>query len=130
MLDNLPIMMCCQWQYGNCSFIHRLVGGLASEKVRWAESVEQFKQEELTLAGDVLLTSSYLSYVGCFGRPYRLELLEDKWMPFLASLDVRMQFCATVHVLLCCNVCVCVGGGGGVHTYICHMFREDSMYIA
>ena len=86
------------WELHHYSFIHRLVGGLASEKVRWAESVEQFKQEELTLAGDVLLTSSYLSYVGCFGRPYRLELLEDKWMPFLASLDVRMQFCATVQI--------------------------------
>lgn len=68
--------------------ITRLVGGLASEKVRWADSVEEFKQEELTLAGDVLLTSSYLSYVGCFGRSYRLDLLENKWMPFLTSLNV------------------------------------------
>ncbi len=66
----------------------RLVGGLASEKVRWAEAVEKFKQDEKTLAGDVLLTSSYLSYVGCFGRSYRIDLLEDKWMPFLTSLDV------------------------------------------
>ena len=67
---------------------HRLVGGRASEKVRWAESVEKFKQDEKTLAGDVLLTTSYLSYVGCFGRSYRINLLQDKWMPFLASLEV------------------------------------------
>lgn len=69
----------------------RLVGGLASEKVRWAEAVEKFKQDEKTLAGDVLLTSSYLSYVGCFGRYYRIELLEGKWMPFLKSLEVNLQ---------------------------------------
>lgn len=69
----------------------RLVGGLASEKVRWAEAVEKFKQDEKTLAGDVLLTSSYLSYVGCFGRYYRIELLESKWMPFLKSLEVMLQ---------------------------------------
>jgi len=29
--------------------LHRLVGGLASEKVRWAESVEKFKQDEKML---------------------------------------------------------------------------------
>ena len=41
-------------------------------------------------AGDVLLTSAYLSYVGCFGRSYRTELLEQKWIPFLKSLDVSL----------------------------------------
>ena len=65
------------------------MGGLASEKIRWAESVEKFKQDEKTLAGDVLLTASYLSYVGCFGRSYRIDLLENKWMPFLAGLQVN-----------------------------------------
>lgn len=69
--------------------IHRLVGGLASEKVRWAESVEKFKEEEKTLAGDVLLTAAYLSYVGCFSKNYRTQLLEDKWMPFLRNLKVK-----------------------------------------
>ena len=78
----------------------RLVGGLASEKVRWAESVQEFRKEELTLAGDVLLTSSYLSYVGCFSRSYRLDMLENKWMPFLNALDV----CAyTLIVLKICS---------------------------
>ena len=56
--------------------------------MRWAESVEQMKEEEKTLAGDVLITSSYISYVGCFGRNYRVELLEGKWMPFLDTLNV------------------------------------------
>ena len=69
----------------------RLVGGLASEKVRWAESVEKFKQEEKTLAGDVLLTASYLSYVGCFGKSYRVDLLEKKWQEFLKSLNVSEE---------------------------------------
>ena len=72
--------------------ICRLVGGLASEKVRWADSLKEFRHEELTLAGDVLLTASYLSYVGCFGRSYRLDLLQNKWMPFLKSLNVGFTF--------------------------------------
>ena len=74
------------------------MGGLASEKVRWAESVEKFREEEKTLAGDVLLTAAYLSYVGCFSKSYRTQLLEEKWMPFLRNLKVH------VHVYTCiCN---------------------------
>lgn len=56
--------------------------------MRWAESVEKMKEEEKTLPGDVLITSSYISYVGCFGRNYRVDLLEGKWMPFLQTLNV------------------------------------------
>ena len=70
------------------SLANRLVGGLASEKVRWGESVTRMKIEEKTLAGDVLMTASYLSYVGCFSRNYRVELIIEKWMPFLKSLQV------------------------------------------
>ncbi len=67
---------------------HRLVGGLASEKIRWAESVNKFKENENALAGDVLITASYLSYVGCFGRSYRTEMLDNKWLQFLKTLEV------------------------------------------
>ena len=69
--------------------LFRLVNGLGSEKIRWGESVGSMKEEEKLLAGDVLLTASYLSYVGCFGKNYRLDLLDNKWLPFLESLDVR-----------------------------------------
>lgn len=68
--------------------ITRLVNGLSAEKVRWGESVERMKKEEILLPGDVLLTAAYLSYVGCFGRNYRLSLMDDKWLPFLQKLDV------------------------------------------
>lgn len=69
----------------------RLVGGLSSEKVRWGESVGSMKEEEKLLPGDVLLTASYLSYVGCFGKNYRLDLLNNKWLPFLESLNVSVS---------------------------------------
>ena len=39
------------------SLANRLVGGLASENVRWAESVKQFKIQEQMLPGDILLTT-------------------------------------------------------------------------
>lgn len=47
---------------------NRLVGGLASENVRWAESIANFRENEKTLPGDVLLTTAFVSYVGCFTK--------------------------------------------------------------
>ncbi|KAF1507297.1 Dynein heavy chain 17, axonemal, partial [Eudyptula minor] len=67
---------------------NRLIGGLASENVRWAESVEMLREQEKTLCGDVLLVSAFVSYVGYFTKKYRAELLEKHWIPFLSRLAV------------------------------------------
>ncbi|NXM68229.1 DYH17 protein, partial [Serilophus lunatus] len=67
---------------------NRLVGGLESENVRWAESVELLREQGKTLCGDVLLVSAFVSYVGYFTKKYRAELLEQHWIPFLSSLTV------------------------------------------
>lgn len=67
---------------------NRLVGGLASENVRWAESVANFKEQEKTLPGDVLLTTAFVSYMGCFTRKYRDNLMNVKWLPFLKGQSV------------------------------------------
>ena len=50
------------------SLANRLVGGLASENVRWAESVKQFKIQETMLPGDVLLITAFISYFGYFTK--------------------------------------------------------------
>ncbi|XP_038597832.1 LOW QUALITY PROTEIN: dynein heavy chain 17, axonemal [Tachyglossus aculeatus] len=70
------------------SLANRLVGGLASENVRWAESVESFKGQGVTLCGDVLLISAFVSYVGYFTKKYRNELLDKFWVPYLNQLKV------------------------------------------
>ena len=67
---------------------NRLVGGLASENVRWAESVAAFKEQEKTLPGDVLLTTAFVSYMGCFTRRYRDNLQNEKWLNFLKTQKV------------------------------------------
>lgn len=66
----------------------RLIGGLASENIRWAESVEMFREQEKTLCGDVLLISAFVSYVGYFTKKYRAELMEKYWIPYLEALKV------------------------------------------
>ncbi|XP_034234645.1 dynein beta chain, ciliary [Thrips palmi] len=66
---------------------NRLVGGLAAEKVRWAEAVAAFMQQGTTLPGDVLLVTAFISYVGCFTKQYRLDLVNKMWLPFLRVLE-------------------------------------------
>jgi dynein heavy chain len=72
------------------SLANRLVGGLASEKVRWGTSVKQLKEQASMLPGDVLLVASFISYVGCFTKQYRVDLLEKKWIPHLAEMKVKI----------------------------------------
>ncbi|XP_071672854.1 dynein axonemal heavy chain 9-like isoform X1 [Patagioenas fasciata] len=67
---------------------NRLVGGLASENVRWAEAVKNFKQQQSTLCGDVLLITAFISYLGYFTKKYRQELLDGIWKPYLHQLKV------------------------------------------
>ncbi|XP_029444925.1 dynein heavy chain 11, axonemal [Rhinatrema bivittatum] len=67
---------------------NRLVNGLESEKIRWSESIKYFEVQEKMLCGDVLLTAAFVSYVGSFSKPYRQELVECMWIPFLKSQKV------------------------------------------
>jgi len=62
---------------------NRLVGGLASEKIRWGDAVTEFKKQELTLPGDIVIVAAFLSYSGCFSKRYRTVMIEEKWIPFL-----------------------------------------------
>ncbi|KAG8446024.1 hypothetical protein GDO86_013774 [Hymenochirus boettgeri] len=70
------------------SLANRLVGGLASENVRWAEAVRNFKLQESTLCGDVLLITAFVSYLGYFTKKYRLDLMDKIWKPYLGELKV------------------------------------------
>ncbi|KAJ1503147.1 hypothetical protein HMI55_002589 [Coelomomyces lativittatus] len=78
---------------------NRLVGGLASEKVRWSAAVGKFKEQQKTLAGDVLLASAFISYVGCFSKKYRTELIEEKWLPYLKSSETGVPLSENIDPL-------------------------------
>lgn len=43
----------------------------------------------MTLPGDVLLVSAFISYVGCFMRRYRQQLMNDDWVPTLEKSEVN-----------------------------------------
>lgn len=69
------------------------VGGLASENVRWAEAVENFRKQEKTLCGDVLLIAAFISYLGYFTKHYRVQLMDNTWRPYLSQLKVCELVC-------------------------------------
>ncbi|KAF6202116.1 hypothetical protein GE061_004514 [Apolygus lucorum] len=69
------------------SLANRLIGGLASENVRWAEAVASFMKQGTTLPGDVLLVTAFISYVGCFTKQYRQDLLHKMWLPVLKTIE-------------------------------------------
>ncbi|XP_043958392.1 dynein heavy chain 9, axonemal isoform X2 [Gambusia affinis] len=76
------------------SLANRLVGGLAAENVRWAEAIENFRRQERTLCGDVLLITSFISYLGYFTKRYRRHLMENCWRPYLSQLKVPIPVTA------------------------------------
>ncbi|KAK0086060.1 hypothetical protein PV325_003945 [Microctonus aethiopoides] len=78
---------------------NRLVGGLASENVRWADSVADLMHQGETLPGDVLLITAFISYVGCFTKSYRQDLLHKQWLPFLKTIEPPISITNGLDVL-------------------------------
>lgn len=69
------------------SLANRLVGGLASENVRWAVAVAEYKKQEVMLPGDVLLITAFVSYFGYFTKKYRMEMMDGMFLPFLKQQE-------------------------------------------
>ncbi|XP_046532316.1 dynein axonemal heavy chain 9 isoform X4 [Equus quagga] len=84
---------------GTISLANRLVGGLASENVRWAEAVQNFKQQERKLCGDILLITAFISYLGFFTKKYRQSLVDGTWRPYLSQLKVPIPITPTLDPL-------------------------------
>ena len=44
-------------------------------------------QQASTLPGDVLLVTAFISYVGCFTKQFRQDLLNKQWLHFIRSIE-------------------------------------------
>ena len=69
----------------------RLVNGLASEKERWGKEIERLKENEVTLVGDVLLASAFVSYIGAFDHRFRADLWENVWTNDLQLKEIPLS---------------------------------------
>ncbi|XP_049632688.1 dynein axonemal heavy chain 9 [Suncus etruscus] len=97
--DKLKCQQEAEVTAGTISLANRLVGGLASENVRWAETVKNFKQQERKLCGDILLITAFISYLGYFTKKYRQKLMDRIWRPYLNQLDVPIPVTPTLDPL-------------------------------
>lgn len=56
-------------------------------------------QQGLTLPGDVLLVTAFISYVGCFTKSFRLDLLNKQWLPYLRTIEPEVPITEGLDVL-------------------------------
>ncbi|OMJ82808.1 hypothetical protein SteCoe_16405 [Stentor coeruleus] len=70
---------------------NRLVNALASEKDRWSESIDNYGKQLSVLVGDVLISSSFVSYVGPFTKKYRDQLIKETFLQFLIQKKIPMS---------------------------------------
>jgi dynein heavy chain len=60
----------------------RLMNALGAEQERWAQSIVDLGELLTVIIGDVLLASSFVSYVGPFNKKYRDAIIIDNFIPF------------------------------------------------
>nr|XP_045746232.1 dynein axonemal heavy chain 9 [Mirounga angustirostris] len=97
--DKLKCQQEAEVTTGTISLANRLVGGLASENVRWAEAVQNFRHQESKLCGDILLATAFVSYLGFFTKSYRQNLMDGTWRPYLSRLEVPIPVTPTLDPL-------------------------------
>ncbi|KAJ1635860.1 flagellar outer dynein arm heavy chain beta [Pavlovales sp. CCMP2436] len=64
----------------------RLVNGLKDEGVRWTHGVDELKAQLGRLVGDILVTASFIAYIGPFNMSFRQRMINEQWIP-----DVRAR---------------------------------------
>ncbi|XP_030760043.1 dynein beta chain, ciliary-like isoform X2 [Sitophilus oryzae] len=67
---------------------NRLVNGLASENIRWRQLIKDYTASVVTIPGDILLVTAFISYLGCFTKKYRVDMLEKHWRPYFNTLEI------------------------------------------
>jgi len=67
---------------------NRLVNALGSESERWNNAIIQLTQDIELVVGDVLLASSFVSYVGPFAKQYREMIIKDRFVTFFKKNNI------------------------------------------
>lgn len=56
------------------------MNGLAGENKRWTQNVKDLKENILSVIGDALLASEFVSYIGAFSAKLRYDLWKNRWL--------------------------------------------------
>ncbi|XP_025080372.1 dynein heavy chain 2, axonemal-like isoform X3 [Pomacea canaliculata] len=66
----------------------RLVEGLAGERLRWLDTVEELENQMGYLPGDCMIAAAFLSYLGPFLSEYREEIVNKVWISEIRTLAI------------------------------------------
>ena len=69
----------------------RLISALGSEDARWASSILSLDDYLKLIVGDVLISSSFVSYAGPFNKQFRNIMINDSFLKFLNQKKVPMS---------------------------------------
>lgn len=72
------------------SLAKRLVNALASEKIRWAQNIDNLKAQMEVVVGDVLMSAAFISYAGPFTKIYREWMMEQKFIDYFRKFNIPM----------------------------------------
>lgn len=67
---------------------NRLVAALGSESDRWNAAIIQLTQDLEYVIGDVLLASSFVSYVGPFSKKFREKIIKENFIVFFQKNSI------------------------------------------
>jgi dynein heavy chain len=69
----------------------RLINGLSGENARWSQEIKRMESVEGRLVGDVMVAAAFVSYAGPFNMQFRMQLVNDKWLPDLVERQIPMS---------------------------------------
>lgn len=67
---------------------NRLVNALGAEQERWVNAIARLEKELEFVTGDVLLASSFVSYVGPFSKQFREKIINNNFVEFFKKHSI------------------------------------------
>lgn len=68
----------------------KLIGGLTSERSRWAEDLKSLRKEQIELVGLSLLCGSFLAYTAAFSWEFRKTMVFEDWLHDIIERNIPM----------------------------------------
>ena len=62
---------------------------IGSEKDRWIRTKKKLAQDKLSLLGDMILATAFVTYLGPFESSYRFKILTDQWQKIVAKYQIK-----------------------------------------
>lgn len=67
----------------------KLTSGLGGERELWLKEAKKNENDIQNLLGDMLLSISFISYLGAFTGSYRQRIIKEFWIPKVLEEDIK-----------------------------------------